>query len=355
MICYSDAFRILKTLRKKTKDIVSPEDFPAFCSSAMDGFLLRAPSNRGKFYLNRQVAAGNDPLEPADDEAIEIMTGAPIYFTGHEAVIRLEDVERFDNYIDTKKAVVVAENIRMAGSDIEKGQIVLRAGTPIEARHIMMLEALGVSCKKTRVAIISTGNEIANGQIRNSTAPFLEASLAQLGVEILNLGVCPDDANFFDELLKRAKDWKADVIISTGAVSVGAYDFVKSALQKHDAVIHFHGVAIRPGKPILCASVDDTMFFGLPGNPMASVVGFEFFVKPYLGFESVTKKVKLRREFRKPKVLRLFCTSLLSGDEVDILDKQASYGVFSFAQSNAWVILPEGIELVKAGEWVDVL
>lgn len=375
MLPYNEALRILKqVVPKKTpeselnsledcegrilaEDMFATENLPVCSNSAMDGFLVQMPVKSERLELQGFVAAGDEPVSAEPGCAVEIMTGARLDFTGHEAVVRLEDVKRVGSQIELQIAPKIGENIRLAGSDVEIGQKVLFAGQKIAPEQIMLLAALGISqvpvFKKLKVALISTGNEIANGQIRNSTGPYLRASLKNMGLDVLNLGVCPDEPERFDSLLTQALDLGVSLIVSTGAVSVGTFDFVLSVLQKREAQIYFHKVAIRPGKPILCAQLGRAIFFGMPGNPMASAVGLNFFLKPYLS-EQKPRLAKLLMDTPKPKGLRAFFQATLSGTEVDIFKKQASYCMAGFAQSNAWAVLPEEGDLMPAGSILEV-
>ncbi len=375
MLTYNEALDILKQVAQRKKneaefvaleesdtrilaqDIFATENLPVRSNSAMDGFLVQAPVKSTRLELQGFVAAGDEPISAEPGGAIEIMTGAPLVFTGSEAVVRLEDVQRLNHQIELQVAPKVGDNIRLAGSDVEVGQKVLLAGQKINPEQIMLLAALGMAqvpvVKKLKIALISTGNEICNGQIRNSTGPYLIASLKRLGLEVFNLGVCPDKPELFDSLLTKALDSGVDLIISTGAVSVGAFDFVLGVLKKRKAHIYFHKAAIRPGKPILCAQLGDAIFFGMPGNPMASAVGLNFFLRPYL-FETKPVMAQLIRDTPKPKGLRAFYQATLSGTQVDIFQKQASYCMAGFALANAWAVLPEEGEVMPAGSMLEV-
>lgn len=376
MLTYNEALPILRQVsqQKRTEselvgleesagrilsqDMISTENLPTFSNSAMDGFLVQTPVQSMRLELQGFVAAGDEAMRVKPGHAIEIMTGAPLIFTGHEAVVRLEDTQGLGNQIELQIDPKPGDNIRLAGSDVEIGQKVLSAAQKIGPEQIMLLAALGITqipvWKKLKVALISTGNEIMNQQIRNSTGPYLIAALKNLGLEVLNLGICPDEPKLFDALLTQALDLKADLIISTGAVSVGVFDFVLSVLEKRQAHIYFHKVAIRPGKPILFAQLGSAVFFGMPGNPMATAVGFNFFLKPYLEEPQKPLIAKLLRDTHKPKDLKAFFQAKLSGAEVDVFSKQASYCMAGFAQANSWAVLPEEQDLILAGSNIEV-
>lgn len=376
MLTYNEALDILRQVAKQKKrefelvalencdgrilaeNIIAAENLPVCSNSAMDGFLVQAPVQSTRLELQGFVAAGDEPMSAAPGCAVEIMTGARLVFTGYEAVVRLEDVRRLETQIELQATPKIGENIRLAGTDVEAGQKVLSSGQKIGPEQIMLLAALGISqvsvFKKLKAVLISTGNEICNGQIRNSSGPYLIAGLKRLGLEVLNLGVCPDEPELFDSLLTKALDSGTDLIVSTGAVSVGAFDFVLSVLEKRQAQIYFHKVAIRPGKPILFAQLGNAVFFGMPGNPMASAVGLNFFLKAYLEEPKRPLLAKLLRDTQKPKGFRAFYQATLLDGEVDIFRQQASYCMAGFAQANAWAVLPEEKEMIPAGSEIEV-
>ncbi len=335
------------------EDIVSSENFPVFSNSAMDGFLVQAPMQPGNLQYAKIVAAGDPEAQMESGRAVEIMTGAPLRFTGNEAVVRQEDTRRLGDTVEVNVQVKIGDNIRLAGSDVEAGQKVLSKGTQIASQHVMMLAALGIEklpvFRKFKVALIATGNELANGQIRNSNGPHLITRFEEFGLEVVNLGICPDKPEQFDALLNEALDVQVDMIVSTGAVSVGAFDFVERVLQNRSAKIHFHKVAIRPGKPILFAELEGTTVLAMPGNPMAAAVGFRFFMRPYLEVvrgerEELPWTAKLEHSVKTPEGLTAFFVGKLQSVhgslEIDVFDKQASYCVSGLANANAWALLP---------------
>lgn len=368
-----------------SEPLVSPEEVPSFANSAMDGFVLRhqdssAATSEGplRIPVRGLIAAGDSR---AFDEvnsrspvgvATEIMTGAPIPTNGFDAVLRIEDVRVERNSAGEALAIYLTrparpqENIRLAGTDFSVGQPVLSLGTRVGPEHLLACATLGVAHltvkRKLRVGVVSTGSELTSsetknlkpGMIRNSTGPFLLAALQGLGVQAEFLGLICDDPSVYKAVLERAMSDGVDIIISTGAVSVGKFDFVSEVLTELGAKIHFHKAAIRPGKPILFAELipgsEGPVFFGMPGNPVATAVGLRFFVEPYLrallrlSAESPFKAV-LSSDFTKPAGLRCFfkarAESHSDGLKVQALKGQASYVVSSMLESNCWVVLTE--------------
>ena len=379
------------------EDVVSPEMVPSFTNSSMDGFAVHAAdtetassSTPVKIRVNGMVAAGDLKAfkyfaHQGHNVAVEIMTGAPVPVGGLNAVIKIEDVsvERSDDgtasAILISKPIRTGENIRPLGTDYQIGQLVLRKGTRIAPEHILAASALGVSAlavkKWPKIVVISTGNELVSpdtqnlepGMIRNSTGSFLIAAAQRMGITVKYCGVVQDDPVLYRKTLELALSEGAEMILSTGAVSMGKFDFVSEVLSEMGASTHFHKISIRPGKPILFAEFgnryNNAMFFGVPGNPVSTAVGLRFFVEPYLRkclglMPEKSISVHLAKEILKPEGLRCFYKGKTKvseqGLEVDVLQGQASYMVSSLVEANCWVVLPEAGERIGAGTPVAV-
>ncbi|MBI3554823.1 MAG: molybdopterin molybdotransferase MoeA [Deltaproteobacteria bacterium] len=373
-------------------DIVSPEAIPPFDNSSMDGFAVLASLTtkatlREPLHLevSGSIAAGDAPITQSAPaiaaDAWEIMTGAPIP-TGYDAVVKVEDVEvKRDKQgapqeIWISKPLTARENFRGRGEDFALGQSVARAGTRLMPEHVMALASLGLHQvavrRKPRVALVSTGSELvahtqkqlAPGMIRNSTAPHLIAALPSYGVECRFYGTVSDEPRVFDRLLAEILADKPDVILTTGAVSAGKYDFIPDSLKKAGATTRFHQVAIRPGKPgLFCEFENGPVVFGIPGNPVSTAVALRFFVSPYLealtgSAVEVPLKAQLVKSAPKPEKLRCFFKAQFragpQGAEVLCLGGQPSFMVSPLLESNAWVVFPEGGTRVEQGTWVDV-
>jgi molybdopterin molybdotransferase len=363
------------------------ERLPGFDNSAMDGFALAAGGTtiaaRSEFDVGGESAAGDGASRAASGSAWEIMTGAPLP-AGLDSVIPVEQVEvlvRDDagraRRLRLQADVRPGQHVRLAGEDIDAGAPLFDAGTPIEAQHLMMLAALGIGrvpvVRRPRVAIICTGRELiddpqvplAAGQIRNSNGPFLAARIKAAGAEPCLRATVGDAVEPFLATLADARARGADVIISTGAVSMGRYDFVPQALQRLGARTVFHKLAIRPGKPLLFAVLPDgALFFGLPGNPASSAVGLRFFVEAALrrmlgmGLERPLR-IALAAPVQKKAGLCFFTKAALAFDgagraRVEVLAGQESFRMLPLARANCWAVLPAPASDLDAGTLVDV-
>lgn len=378
--------------RLLANDILSPINVPSFNNSAMDGFAIksnivnRAIEKHGKITLEitGSVQAGDQAeitiKNDSDNFAWEIMTGAPVP-DNFDAVIQIENViiaeKNGYKHITLSETVQKGRNIRKSGTDYQINQSVTNKHTIIQAQHIMALATVGVKSihviPKVKVAILSTGNELEkksnnalnSGKIFNSNQPFLKAHCSDLNCNSIFVGRCKDNIEDFNQLIDTALSKNVKIIFSTGAVSMGKYDFIPQALIQRGAKIHFHKAKIRPGKPILFAELPDgTIYFGLPGNPIAAASGMRFFVSPFirtmLGLpEEKPIKAKLLNNINKKQGFRTFAKAYACINEqgqtcVDMLLDQGSYQSRSFAQSNCWLILPEDRESITAGELVSI-
>src|SRR6266850_2094949 len=223
-------------------------------------------------------------------EAMRIFTGAPLP-EGADAVVPQEDVAADNGRITIAASVSSGAYVRPAGEDVRAGDVVVQPGGSIGAAEVGLLATLGYSqvrvFRRPRVAILSTGNELADlgtepgpGQIPNTNTYSLMAQVIEAGAEPINLGVVPDQLEAIEERVRRARD--ADVILSSAGVSVGELDLVREAFTRAGAELHLWKVSMRPGKPITFGSLGARPVFGLPGNPVSAMVTFELFVRPAL-------------------------------------------------------------------------
>ena len=361
-------------------DIFSLEAVPAFNNSAMDGFAIHAEDTREasdtnpiRLHVSSVLAAGDEVQSySAGIRAVEIMTGAPLPEI-FDAVVKIEDVEVLRSAdarlseICVRTVIPKGNNIRKIGSDFKVGQVVLLQGSAIRAESMMALASLGISqvsvFQKPTVAILSTGKELVPsntqelkpGMIRNSTALYFQTAFAHLGGNVVHVSSVGDEVEGFKKHLAQILDGNIDILVTTGAVSMGKYDFIPAVLKDMGAEIIFHKVAIRPGKPILLAKIPrqggrPLVVFGMPGNPVSSAVGLRFFLTPLFRELNRQKpeqglRVKLSEAISKPPGLKCFFKARLENSEnefcVSALSGQASFMVSSLVRANSWVLFSE--------------
>ncbi len=380
--------------RVTAQKVYSRKDSPPFDNSAMDGFAVSSDlttraseTNPLTFFILGSLAAGEHSrhLQATNSDlpvAVEIMTGAPIPRHLHlNAVIKMEEIEKIGGQkIIIKRSLLPEENIRSAGADIAQGEFLVAKGIFLGPEHIMALTSVGISSvsvfRKPRIAVISTGKELVphteadlvDGSIYNSTAPYLISAISMLGASPHFHGSVPDDAECFTKLIKIILEDKPDLIVSTGAVSVGKHDFIREALEKMGAEILFHKVAIRPGKPMLFAQIPTekekpmALFLGFPGNPVPAATGVRFFIEPCLRslYGSTEEKPILARttnRIEKPTTLQCFFKANLifhqNQLQVQLLSGQESFKIKPLLSANAWAVLPAGQQFIEENELIE--
>ena len=278
--------------------------------------------------------------------------------------------------IFVNKKIKKNQHVRFKGSDYKKNDLIIQKGTIIEASHVLALKTLGIKKIKVKkipnILFFSTGNEISNlskipdWKVRNSNSSYIQSINRNFLFNFHNGGILKDnDELTFKRKIKKFFNSKIDIIITSGAVSAGKFDYVPKIVKKFKLSNYFKGVAIRPGKPILFAKIrgKQKVIFGLPGNPISSAACFRFFVYPYLRNllgvkEEKPIKATLKNEFLKKMnytrfVKSKFNTTKNSKIEVTILDGQESFRVKSFTKSNIWTLLPSGKSKFKKGDIVD--
>lgn len=320
MISYAEALKILEAVAKPlhpqsmalgdlhgavlAEDIVSPMAVPSFNNSAMDGFAVRchelagaSPENPVLLPVVARIAAGDRPLRAYPPLTVcEITTGSEVP-PCFDAVVPVESAQAQTASQDRvciafARPPVQSDNVRYIGEDFSRGDLVLAAGAVMTAEAIMASAALGLAKASVRIPpalyLFATGNELvelgaplSGGQINESNVPYLMAAAKRVGLSAFSGGIVDDSPQSLARRLSQVPP--ESIIITTGAVSKGRFDFIPALLNDLGATIHFHKVSIRPGKPILFASLPNgSWFFGLPGNPVSAAVGFRFFVQPLI-------------------------------------------------------------------------
>jgi molybdopterin molybdotransferase len=373
--------------RVLAEDVVAPMPLPPFDNSAMDGFALRAQGAAiapGRTFAVEGEQAAGDAARAARGEACEIMTGARMP-DGYDSVAPIEDVAVLERdaaqratRIRIEREVAPGQHLRRAGEDLAAGALALAAGTVLDPFACMLLDALGsvdvAVRRKPRVAVFATGRELvadprrklASGEIRDSNGPYLQARLIEAGADVVRRATLPDDADAFVAAVREALAAGVDIVISTGAVSMGRYDFVPQALARLGADTVFHKLRMRPGKPQLFATLPQgTLFFGLPGNPISAAVGQRLLVEAalrrMLGMPDETRwRLPLAAELRKKPGnasiqkagLRLHVEGSV---RVHPLRGQESFRIAPLRGTHAWILLPEDAEQLAAGTLVEAL
>jgi molybdopterin molybdotransferase len=345
-------------------------DLPPFRSSAMDGFAVRAADTPGALPIVDRIAAGRPAARPLEQgEAMGIATGGVVP-EGADAVVPIEVVAERDNTLEVPGSVVTGDNVRDVGGDVRRGDIVVEAGARLGPSQLGAVAAVGVgavSCtRRPRAFVLPTGTELRApgeelrpGEIYESNGVILAAQLRDAGAEVERLGAVADDEESTRAALARALE--ADLLVTSGGVSVGPHDLVRRLLAELGAEEVFWRVAVKPGKPVAFATRGRTLIFGLPGNPVSALVGFELFVRPALrALQGAApgphyRLTRLARAVRRDPARDALLRARLDGEAAAPLSGQESHMIVRAAAANALVLVPRGDGELAEGAAVSYL
>ena len=368
-------------------NIYSNVNYPSENNSSLDGYAINSKDTKNlkknrsnTFKIVASIPAGKKPLKKRIKkfDAAEIMTGG-IIPKGLDTIIPIEQINFYPNnkikkFIIIKKRIKKHNNVRFAGSDYKKEQLIIKKGTVIQPNHILALKTLGIKKikvkKKLNILFLSTGNEISdsdkipNWKVRNSNSHYIESLKNNFLFNFKNGGVLKDNhQQYFKSIINKMLKSKIDILITSGAVSAGKFDYIPKIVKELQTSNYFKSSKIRPGKPILFARIKQKAIFGLPGNSISSAACFRFFVFPFiqniLGLR-LDKPIKaiLKNNFEKKKNLTRFIKSKINTTkngklEVKLLGGQESFRINSFVKSNIWAVLPQGQSKFKKGQIID--
>jgi molybdopterin molybdotransferase len=359
--------------------VAADRNFPPFPRATRDGYaarsadLVQVPASLR--VIGEIKAGAPDVAAVKAGEAVAIMTGAPVP-PGADAVVMIEYTSRNGDQVEITKGIAAGDNIVPTGAEAKRGDRLLVPGMKLDHAAIAVAASVGRShllvYAKPRVAVLSTGDELVDidvppalNQIRNSNSYSLAAQIQMAGGEPVLLPIAPDEPERLRELI--AEGLEADLLLLTGGVSMGKYDLVEQAMLELQAEFFFTGAKIQPGKPIVFGRIPDgsthRYFFGLPGNPVSTMVTFELFARPMIealaGMQArkiVFLRAKLKSEIKAKSGLKRFLPAVLSGEfeaaEVEMVRWQGSGDIAATARANCYVVVDRDI---AAGESVPVL
>jgi molybdopterin molybdotransferase len=389
--------------RVLAEPVTADRDLPPFPRSTRDGYAVRSADLSAlpaTLEVIGEIKAGERldriPSNVGHGQTAAIMTGAPVP-AGADAVVMVEYSTQRGQQIEITRSVVPGENIVARGAEARAGAALLDRGLRLNDAAIALAASVGKSqlqlYKRPRVAVLTTGDEIVDvdaapgpTQIRNSNSYSLSAQIQRAGGEPVLLPVAPDEAHGLRRLIEEGL--KADLLLLTGGVSMGRYDLVEQVLSEMHAEFFFTGAKIQPGRPVVfgkcgagapfdklragstrdgaSAPRSSTHFFGLPGNPVSTMVTFELFARPIIeALEGqATRKLiflhaRLKKEIRIKTGLKRFLPAMLSGEfensEVELIAWQGSGDIAATARANCYIVIPTDRECIPAGEWVAVM
>jgi molybdopterin molybdotransferase len=368
--------------------VLADRNFPPFPRATRDGYAVRAadlaklPARLDVIAEIKAGATADAALKIESGQAAAIMTGAPAP-PGCDAVVMLEYTSRDGDQITITKGVAAGDNIIPVAAEAKRGDRLLSPGARLDHAAIAVAASVGRSrllvYSKPRVAVLATGDELVDidvplalNQIRNSNTYSLAAQIQAAGGEPMLLPIAPDEPERLQELI--ADGFEADLLLLSGGVSMGKYDLVEQVLAQFEAEFFFTGAQIQPGRPIVfgrvpCGAVDPARhkyFFGLPGNPVSTMVTFELFVRPVLEAlagmlprKLVFLRAKLKSDITTKPGLKRFLPATLSGEfeqaEVELVGWQGSGDIAATAKANCYIVIPPDRERIASGEWVPIL
>jgi molybdopterin molybdotransferase len=350
-------------------------DLPPFASSAMDGFAVRSEDTPGRLRIAARIAAGRPAGEPLEHgAAMAIATGGAVP-EGADAVVPVEYVVEYDNSVEVPERVPMDANVRPRGGDVAAGDVVVGSGSRLGAAQLGALAAAGVAevacTRRPRAAVLTTGTELrapgeplGPGEVYEANGVMLAAQLATAGAVVEPLGAVADDEEAHRATIRRGLE--ADVLVTSGGVSVGVHDLVRRVEAELGVEEVFWGVAVKPGKPLSFAVKGASLVFGLPGNPVSSLVGFELFVRPAVlalqgvadpapAFQQGTLAAAVRRNPQRDQLLRARSSRGDGLPTVEPVRGQESHMIARAASADALVLVERGEGEAGAGSPVRFL
>ena len=358
--------------------VYADRDFPPFRRSTRDGYAVRSADLArlpARLRLRGEIRAGSEFAGTVEEmECVEIMTGAAVP-EGADAVVMVEHTCLQDGVVEPRRSVASGENVVAQASEASQGDLLLPAGRRMGYAEVAMAAAVGKQAvtvhRKPRVAILPTGDEVVElgvspgpFQIRNSNSYSLQVQAAAAHCVPAPLGIAPDQEAPLKRMIEEGL--QADLLVLSGGVSMGKFDLVEKVLAELGAEVYFDGVAIQPGRPLVFGRAQGTFFFGLPGNPLSTMVTFELFVRPALALLSgessaplILLRARLEKDLRRKSGLASFLPAFLQGSAYEPVvfpvAWKGSGDVVSLNRSNCYLAVPENVEEIRAGEWVSVL
>jgi molybdopterin molybdotransferase len=370
--------------------VLADRDLPPFPRATRDGYAVRSADLStlpATLEVIGEIKAGerleNIPANIASGRCASIMTGAPLP-SGADAVVMVEYSSQRDKRVEITRGVAPGENVVPRGAEARQGSGLVDRGQRLTEAALALAASVGKSTlqvyARPRVAVLTTGDEIVDvdatpgpTQIRNSNSYSLAAQILRAGGQPVLLPVAPDEPQALRQLIELGL--KADLLLMTGGVSMGRYDLVEQVLSEMHAKFFFTGAKIQPGRPVvfgkcgagtLAREKPDTYFFGLPGNPVSTMVTFELFARPMLealAGQSPRKltflNTRLKSEIRVKTGLTRFLPAILLGEfgnsEVELVAWQGSGDIAATARTNCYIVIPPDRESIAAGEWVAVM
>ncbi|NTW33290.1 MAG: molybdopterin molybdotransferase MoeA [Bacteroidetes bacterium] len=358
--------------RVLASDVYSDMDMPPFNKSAMDGYACRREDLANELEVLEIIAAGEMPREIIGiNQCSKIMTGARVP-KGADVVIMVEQTENTGKNKIKFTGTNTFNNIAYKAEDIKKNELILKKGTLLKPQHIALLASVGCCnpcvSRQARVAVISTGDEIVEpfeipgpSQIRNSNAYQIISQVKEINAIPVYMGIAKDDLEITEAIILKAFA-ECDVVIVTGGVSMGDFDFVPSLLKKNNIKLLFEKLDVKPGRPTIFGTSENKYIFCLPGNPVSSYIMFEMLTKPLLyelsghHYQPANIYMTLGQTYSRKKTDRLIFAPVIfnKNGELEFTEYHGSAHVNSLCNADGIIVIPIGVSEIKKGEMVHV-
>jgi molybdopterin molybdotransferase len=357
--------------RVLSNDLVATHNLPPFDNSAMDGYAVTCKDSGKEVKVDHTIFAGDhEEFKMSSGHAIKIMTGAKIP-KGCEAIVPQEDTQEKKNGVTLPENIKEAQHIRRMGEDIQSGELLLSAGTRLHAHQITLLASQGISHihvhQKPTIAVFASGSELKmyheqleSYQLYNTNSPTFYARALELGCDVKFVGTAVDTLKSIEEHILASRD--ADLIITSGGVSVGDADFTKEAFSAFSFEMFFDKVSIKPGKPTTFGKINDTFVLNLPGNPLAAAMNFELFAQSIILALSGDKQkylkalhVKMKDNYMIKQGRRSLIPGFYDGEFFIPVEKFAPGMVSPLAKCNGWIMVDEDVSLIEKNSVVKMI
>jgi molybdopterin molybdotransferase len=348
-------------------DIKSKKNNPSFNNSLLDGFVFKSSDTKKNkvFKIIGELAVGqNKKIKYKKNSCYRVSTGGKI-ISPYDCMIPYEQVKIFNSKVIIKKSKSKNANVRLLGSDYKKNQIILKKNNKISSSKILTIKSLANKdvnvYQKPNLVLFCSGDEITdkvtnNNQIINGIPEYISSFKDKLNFNFNYLGIVKDNQHSIKKIFNKIKNLKNTILISTGGVSAGHKDFFPKFLKSKKYQILFHRILMRPGRPTLFAKKNSNYYFGLPGNPISTIVGFHFLITPLIlklqNQRLTLKQEKIIHNYKKTKNLTLFLRGYKNKKGLKVLPGQDSYKLDSLTKANCWIKLDQKSNLIKKGSKV---
>ena len=359
----------IKNVKNETisENIYAKKDNPSFNNSLLDGFVFKSSDTKknSHFKINGELAVGqNKKIKYVKNTCYRVSTGGKI-IPPYDCMLPYEQVEVIDALIEIPKKIKKFNNVRLRGSDFKKGDLLIKKNQKITPAKKLLIKSSGnenIQIYETpNLILFCSGDEISdkivfNDKVINSIPEYINSYREVYNFKFRYLGVVKDNKNSINKVFSKIKNLKNTIIVSTGGVSAGHKDYFPKFLRQKKYKILFHRIGMQPGRPTLFATKNNNYYFGLPGNPISSIVGFHFLIAPLIlsmqNLKINMKSHKISHNYKKNPDLTELRRGLVTKSGIKIIPDQESFKLNSLVKANCWLLLDQKSNFIKKGEKV---